>query len=170
VGRVHPQVFVGCATQDLAVAEAVQQKLEYDAEVEIWNEGTFVPSIAALNSLMAKTKSVDFAVLIATGTDKLTRTITQQTGIERSVEVDEILPIPRDNVLFELGLFMGAIGQDRTFLMIDRAITDLKLPTDLSGITHLDFDGTKTNLQSAVGSACTTIKNRIQELGRRTDG
>lgn len=42
---------------------------------------------------------------------------------------------PRDNVIFELGLFMGAIGRDRTYLLTSSK--EMKIPSDLDGITRL---------------------------------
>lgn len=44
---------------------------------------------------------------------------------------DETKPAPRDNVLFESGLFMGVLGRERVFLVYDQAV-GLKIPSDLA--------------------------------------
>jgi hypothetical protein len=46
---------------------------------------------------------------------------------------DETKPAPRENVLFEHGLFMGVLGRERVFLVYDQAV-GLKIPSDLAGI------------------------------------
>jgi predicted nucleotide-binding protein len=99
---------------------------------------------------------VDFAILVVTARDTLST---------RS----KVLQVGRDNVLFEFGLFLGALGSERAFLLVDRA-SPAVLPTDLGGITPLDFDSRKTNSQSAVGAACTTIQSRMAVLGLRGAG
>lgn len=73
----------------------------------------------------------------------------------------------RDNVIFELGLFAGVQGQERTFLLAPRG-TDLGLPTDLGGMTALDWDPRKSNLESALGAACTRLKATMRSLGLRS--
>lgn len=46
--------------------------------------------------------------------------------------------VARDNVLFELGLFMGALGRGRTFgVKCSHCVLDL--PTDLHGVTWIEF-------------------------------
>lgn len=149
----YPVVFVGSATEDLPFAQAVQQQLDHHGEIELWTEGAFVPSVGALPSLLDAAKRVDFAVMIVTALDTLS---TRKT----------VLQVGRDNVLFEFGLFLGALGPERAFLLVDRAARAV-LPTDLGGITPLNFDSRKTNRQSAVGAACTTIQSRMAVLGMR---
>ena len=76
---------------------------------------------------------------------------------------------PRDNVLLELGMFIGALGRIRTFALFDRS-ADIKLPSDLAGVTLANYqphsDG---NLQAALGAAATLIKGAIQQHGKRRD-
>jgi hypothetical protein len=70
---------------------------------------------------------------------------------------------PRDNVLFELGLLMGHLGRDRTLIVSERG-AELKLPSDLDGITRITFRR-RDNLAAAVSPACTKLTKRIRELG-----
>lgn len=49
---------------------------------------------------------------------------------------------PRDNVIFEHGLFSGKLGRTKSIII---KYGNVELPTDLSGITYIDFsDGKKT--------------------------
>jgi predicted nucleotide-binding protein len=65
--------------------------------------------------------------------------------------------IPRVNVVFELGLFMGALGRERVFMVV-QAGTDL--PTDLAGIAPAQFntDDDHINLVSALGPTTTMLE------------
>jgi predicted nucleotide-binding protein len=152
-GRL-PVLFVGSAVEDIPVAEAIQVQLDYVAEVELWREGTFVPSGFALASLLDSARRVDFALMIASPVDS---TVTRGTN----------RPVARDNVIFELGLFAGVLGRERSFLLTPRG-TDLRLPTDLGGMTPLDWDPRKLNMESAVGAACTRLKAAMSSLGLRS--
>lgn len=86
------------------MARMVQLELDHDAEVEIWSQGVFGLSQGTLASLVAAVDRFDFAALVLTGDD-----LTVTRGAERVTA--------RDNVVFELGLFMGGLGVDRTFLV-----------------------------------------------------
>jgi len=62
---------------------------------------------------------------------------------------------------------LGSLGRKRTFAVYDRT-ADLKLPSDLAGVTIADYQTQSTgNLRAALGAACTSIKNVVSELGRR---
>lgn len=83
--------------------------------------------------------------------------------LSRGVEV----PAVRDNVLFELGLFVGGLGRDRTFMVYDRT-NQSHLPTDLAGITATTYAPHGSgNLQAALGAACTKIQNVVERSGIR---
>ncbi|BCB79993.1 hypothetical protein GCM10022251_08250 [Phytohabitans flavus] len=82
--------------------------------------------------------------------------------IERGVEH----PAPRDNVIFELGLFMGRIGPSRTFFLYDAARAP-KRPTDVIGVTGLSYRQRDPGSIHAGDLATTAgkIKRRARELG-----
>ena len=78
-------------------------------------------------------------------------------------------PVVRDNVLFELGMFMGYLGLQRTFLLIGKDASDLHLPTDLKGITYGTYDTNRRDREwrQATGPFCTEVRRKIESEGLR---
>ena len=70
----------------------------------------------------------------------------------------------RDNVIFELGLFMGRLGRGRTFVLVPNGV-DLHIPSDLVGWNTVQYDSTRKNTVAAVGSACNQIRSVIKDQG-----
>jgi predicted nucleotide-binding protein len=150
-----PRLFIGSSVEGLRVAEALQLNLEYSAEVTLWSQGVFGLSLGTLEGLVGDAESFDFAILVLTPDDVTTKR--NQPG-----------NTPRDNVLFELGLFMGALGRERTFIVHPRDVT-MDLPSDLAGVTCATFERNRQdgNMQAAVGGPSTKVKETIGKLGRR---
>jgi len=147
-------VFLGSSTEGLRIARVIQVLLDQACEVTIWNQGIFGPSQVTLEALVNALDRFDFAVLVLTSDD-----------LAMSHEISA--PIPRDNVLFELGLFMGGLGRNRTFIVYDRT-ANLKLPSDLAGVSALTFEPHSSgNLESALGAAATRIEDQVVRLGFR---
>jgi len=140
------KIFVGSSLEGLPVARAIQEELGRDASVTIWDQGVFGLGQSALVSLIAALRNFDCAILIFRADDRV-------------VSRDSAIPAARDNVLFELGLFMGQLGPQRTLVVYDRA-NPAKIISDLSGITFATYDGTD-DLRSSVGSACNLIRQEI---------
>jgi len=65
---------------------------------------------------------------------------------------------PRDNVMLELGLFSGSLGQERAIMLVDND-SDLKLPSDLNGITQLRFSDDKS-LNDKINEISTIIDTK----------
>jgi len=145
-----PSMFIGSSTEGLPVAEQIQLGLEHSVECTIWSQGVFGLSTGSLESLVTASRHYDFATLVLTPDDLVHKR--GKTGSS-----------PRDNVIFELGLFMGALGRERTFIVYCRN-ESLDLPSDLAGITPATYakrsDG---NLQAALGPVCTLLKHAIQK-------
>ncbi|WP_227006191.1 TIR domain-containing protein [Rufibacter latericius] len=97
--------------------------------------------------------SVDFAVFIFSPDDLL-------------MIREEQKKVVRDNVIFELGLFIGTIGKERCYIVKPRGV-ELHLPTDLLGMTTADYEPNRSDndLTSAVNVACTKIKREVERLG-----
>jgi predicted nucleotide-binding protein len=151
-----PVVFIGSSREGLTVATAVQRALTApDIRVEIWAKGVFRPSRTTIEDLEDQAKRADFAVLVASPDDMVT---SRGAGT----------PAPRDNVLLELGLFMGALTRGRTFLLWPQGKA-LKLPSDLLGVTTLRYGmaSRSSRGRNDVSDACREIQAQIRHAGPR---
>jgi predicted nucleotide-binding protein len=146
----RPRVFIGCSVPGLSVAQALQLLLEYSANCQVWNQSVMNLSTSTLENLINALHDFEFAIFALTPDDQ-----TQQR--------DRFGMTPRDNVIFELGLFIGYLGPKRTFMVRPRGV-DLLLPTDLLSIEAADYDSEDDNLVSALGTAATRIKLAIDKV------
>src|SRR5262249_18496020 len=73
---------------------------------------------------------------------------------------------PRDNILFELGLFVGALGRGRTFIIHakDAAMTHSLDFAGLNPITFAPRPG--QDREAALAPACTLLRSSIQSTYR----
>lgn len=149
---MRPKIFIGSSSEGIRIAQAVQVLLDKSCEVTVWSQGVFGLNQGTLESLVLALEKFDFAVLVLTPDDMITsRENTSQS--------------PRDNVLFELGLFVGGLGRDRTFITYDRS-KQIKIPSDLAGITCATFqEHSDGNLISSLGASTFLIQNEIDRLG-----
>ena len=147
-------IFIGSSSEGLEVARALEFQLREDAEVTVWTDGVFAPSMSTLESLVNALDRFDFAALILTPDDLV-------------VSRDSSCLAPRDNMMLELGLFMGRLGRSRTFMVASQD-SRLRLPSDLAGVTlvHFSPDRQDRNIRSALGPAATLIRQAIRDLGR----
>jgi hypothetical protein len=78
--------------------------------------------------------------------------------------------IVRDNVLFELGLFLGQLGRKRCFILVPEGETDLRMAPDLAGIIPGTYETGRRDgsWQSATGPACNSIREAIIRVGPRS--
>jgi len=148
-----PRIFIASSIESLSIAEAVNVNLDHEFEVTIWKNGTFKLSSTTIEDLVEKSSSVDFALFIFAPDDIAT--------IKNRSE-----HIVRDNVLFEMGLFIGAIGKERSFILKPRD-EEMHLPTDLLGTTPADYDAKRSDgdLVSATNRACSLIKAEVNRIG-----
>jgi predicted nucleotide-binding protein len=140
--KEKPRVFIGCSVEGLQVAKVIQLLLHHNAKPVIWSQGVFGLSSGTLETLVSESKSYQFAILVLSADDIL-------------VKRGETTMAARDNVLFELGLFMGALGPEHTFIVCSRG---LALPSDLGGITPVYYELDDPNLQASLGPVCTRLE------------
>jgi hypothetical protein len=154
VPRVRPAVFIGSSSEGEEVAECLQAALEQFSESTVWSQGVFGLGETAIGTLVRTTQGFDFAVLVLTGDD-----IVEKRGkVSRSA---------RDNVIFEAGLFLGALGLERTFLVMCRD-DHPNLPSDLAGVTSAFYNRRKDgNTRAAINPAALQIRNAMSTAGAK---
>lgn len=150
---MKPKIFIGSSVEGLNVAYAIQQNLTHNAESTVWDQGVFELSKTTIESLNAIVNSVDFAILVFSPDDEI-------------VMRGEATSVVRDNVLFELGLFIGKLGRERVFFVVPEG-SDMRIPTDLVGVTpgHYDPKREDKSYQAATGAVCNQIRNQIKAVG-----
>ena len=120
---MKPRVFLGSSGQQEKLLQALIRGLQDIADVEPWTT-VFNPGVSTLDRLVELTREVDFAAFVFAQDDWTTK------GASPDAASGEASP--RDNVVFEAGLFGGALGIRRTFIL---HANGAKLPTDLLGLT-----------------------------------
>ncbi len=146
---MRPRIFIGSSTERLDIAYAIQENLDRDGQVTVWTQGIFKLSTSSLDSLISSLDKFDFAIFVFHPDD-----VTQI----RNTNYDTV----RDNLIFELGLFIGRIGKERVFFLVPRTIERLHLPTDLLGITPGTYNNDREdgNLLASLAPFC----NRVREI------
>ena len=156
---MKPTLFIGSSNARLPIAYGLKQVLTDCADVTVWDEAhEFEMNESLLDGLIKAGEMYDFALLVF-GQDDST-----MMGGERTLTV-------RDNVLFELGLFMGQMGRDRAFWLRPRGSKAPHVSSDLRGIMHLEFDEPElTDAESILSSLAETrdkVYRQISRLGVR---
>ena len=73
---------------------------------------------------------------------------------------DSFFETPRDNVMFEYGLFLGRVGNQRAFVIKDKKV---KILSDLLGITLADYETDDT------GQATHSLEVTLEQLKKKID-
>lgn len=146
------KMFIGSSFEGLEIAKIVKSAIERQCgdwiEINLWNGGdVFTLNTGTLESLIKATLQYDYAVLVATNDD-----IVESRGNQKSSA--------RDNVVFEAGLFMGSLGNNRTFIVADKAIN---LPSDFNGTTVCHYF---QNENDSIDNACSSIINGLNNTRR----
>lgn len=122
-----PRVFIISSVESIDIARKIAVEFDHDnIEMIIWNDqGIFKSGNYTLEDLQEAVENSDFGLAILHPDDVL-----------RSREEEHL--VARDNVIFELGLFMGVLTRTRTYLAIPRD-EKLKLASDLVGLNPLEY-------------------------------
>lgn len=149
---MRPRMFIGSSGEGSQIALAIQANLP-GVDCTCWFHGAFSIASSTLDDLINLTTTSDFATFVFTPDD-----LTASRGGS--------LNSPRDNVVYELGLFSGAIGKARCFIALPSS-TPLKLPTDLAGVTYGKYDDTRSdqNHRAALGTVCYDISEVVKKHG-----
>lgn len=129
-----PRIFLGSSGKQEKLLQALTRGLGEIAQVEPWTT-VFNPGTSTLERLLELTRQVDFAAFVFAQDDWTT------SSKAPSAEPGPGQASPRDNVVFEAGLFGGVLGMRRTFIL---HASGAKLPTDLLGLTCVRYPGEMT--------------------------
>lgn len=148
-----PKLFIGSSVEGLEVAYAIQSELEHDSEPTVWSQGVFNLTQSTLSDLLSVLDTYDAAIFVMSPDD-----VVKMRGQEQTVT--------RDNVLFELGMFIGRLGPDKTFMVKPRNSQDFHVPTDLLGLTPGVYDNERSdgNLQAALGPFCFQVRKQLAQM------
>jgi Predicted nucleotide-binding protein containing TIR-like domain len=151
-----PRIFLGSSGKQEKLLQALTRGLSDIARVEPWTT-SFNPGTSTLERLLELTREVDFAAFVFAQDDWTT------ASPSASSEPQSGQASPRDNVVFEAGLFGGVLGMRRTFIL---HASGAKLPTDLLGLTCVRYAGAMTSSETKAINQ--KIRNAIENEGRVT--
>lgn len=149
-----PRIFLGSSGKQEKLIQALTRGLGEIAEVEPWTT-VFNPGVSTLERLLELTREVDFAAFVFAADDWTTSSAASApdaAGGQAS---------PRDNVVFEAGLFGGVLGMRRTFILHAHGA---KLPTDLLGLTSIRYDGAMSAAEMRAVNQ--KLRKAIEDEGR----
>jgi len=143
------KMFIGSSSEGLIIAKKLKKVLEVKfpdfLDCNLWTDGKiFTLNNGTLDSLVIASRKFDYGILLATADD-----------IRKSRKVRA--HIPRDNVMFEMGMFIGSLGLSRAFLLVEKSAV---LPTDYNGVTIAFFEkDVPKSLEKAIGRIIAMIEN-----------
>lgn len=144
---IKRKLFIGSSNEGKNIAERVKgiinKKFDW-LEAVMWSDDdskVFQLNSGTLDSLVKASRKFDYGILIATNDDT-----TNSRGKEQKS--------PRDNVIFEMGLFLGSLGFSRAFLLIEK---NGKLLSDFNGVTIPRFENNSKSIKKAIDSICEDI-------------
>jgi len=150
---MKPRIFLGSSGKQARLVQALTRGLAEVAEVEPWTT-VFNPGVSTLDRLVELSQEVDFAAFVFAQDDWTSNPLDTTAQGQAS---------PRDNVVFEAGLFGGALGMRRTFILHSKGA---KLPTDLLGMTAVRYP---ENLTPAdMREVNQRLRKAIEDEGRLT--
>lgn len=155
------KVFIGSSLEHIKYAEAVQLSFDNDEIFDpvCWTQGVFSPSNYTLEDLMVQLGEASFGIFVLAPDDLVRIREKDYTTV-------------RDNVIFEMGLFFGALGRKRTFFIVPKDTeSPFRIPSDLTGLNYVSYAigvSTKETDQHIRG-ACVRIIRKMEDEIRNSD-
>ena len=152
---MKPSLFVGSSVESVLIAEAVQRNLQHVADVTPWNQVGFLLNKPILDTLLKEVHRHDYAVFVFASDDGVR--LRKRTLLANS-----------SNVMFELGMFISALGPERCFFLVPRIEKPFRIPTNLAGITPAYYDPNSHggDVSRYVGAACAEVAETIRRSSR----
>ena len=157
--EVGERIFIACTVKKVPVAEKLQVFLSTEYRCRLWIAETFKSGKSALESLLKEIGIADYAVILLTADDD--RVLSGGAAADK---------VPRDNLIFEAGLFVAALGRDRVALCVEDP-PGVKLPSDLNGQNPIFFsiegDPNAYNFQHVMSGVAGLVKAQFERERRR---
>ena len=147
------RIFIGSSKEGLLVADYIKSFFSRDYDCYLWTDDVFKENDSFMETLLREASLFDFAFMVFSKDD-----LAEVRG--------ELFETPRDNVLFEFGLFIGRVGVDRAFVIREKGS---KIPSDLFGITQTEYSKKEDNSIDTVAleNALARLKNIVDENDKR---
>ncbi|MEM6768125.1 MAG: nucleotide-binding protein [Bacteroidota bacterium] len=145
------RIFIGSSKEGLPIANAIADNLSQESDKFLprtWDKGIFKLSKSLLENLFQILQEVEFGIFVFTPDDL-------------SLIRGKVTPTVRDNVIFEMGLFMGSLGQERVFFVKPRG-DKLDALSDLSGLVYGEYNPKDKKLKPALSGFCNQVSEAIQ--------
>ena len=153
---MKPRVFIGSSSEGLEVAGLVKSFLSPAYDCVVWNEDVFKANDNFLETLLKAASLFDFGIMVFSSDDE-------------TIVRHKMFDTPRDNVMFEFGLFLGRVGRERAFVIQEEGC---HLPSDLLGITIpsykkiIDALGKKQIVLDSLEGILVKVKKRMDDSVR----
>lgn len=142
---LKPNIFIGSSLAGYESAKKVKECLSIIGDCYLWkDDAAWETNVSTFDNLLKMASYFDFGVFVATADDL-------------TLMNDNIVIEPRDNVILEMALFLGALGKDKSFLLVEKGI---KLPSDFNGIYMPRFDAGDN---ATIENACQEFSGKIEE-------
>jgi predicted nucleotide-binding protein len=154
------KVFIGSTEENKSALDALIELLG-SRDIETIR-GELDPGRMILNELIKIARQVHFAIFILSPDD--------------SIEMrKQLFVTPRDNLIFEAGLFMSSLGSERVILLVPSSVDPLRLPSDFAGLTYVKYDTGGNPLQKldtvklrqSLNAPASAIAMVVRKLGPR---
>lgn len=150
---MKPRVFIGSSTEALDIAYTLQENLEFDSNPTVWTQGIFELSSNSLDDLLNALNNFDYGIFVF--------------KLDDIVQIrNEKLNTVRDNIIFELGLFIGKLGKQRVFFVLPESATNFHLPTDLLRVSPGKYNDLREdkNIKAALGPFCNQVRTKFKKF------
>lgn len=152
------RTFLGSSSEAYdRIARPLRLKLQQEAsrrkfplQVMSWQDNAiFRNSEHPLEALLRELKASEFGIFIFARDDAINLRDVEQLS-------------PRDNVIFEAGMFISDLNRDRVFIVVER---DARVLSDYKGLQYLEFNACS---EADISASCEDIsKQIIDEMVRK---
>lgn len=152
-GQAKPRMWIASSTEGVRFAESILVILADTVLSTLWRYGTFDPGQYPVDAIQRMANESNYGTFILTPDDTAT------------VRASEVV-IPRDNVLLELGMFLTRLGRESCFIVTPNDVSNLRLPSDLRGVTEIRYSHSDLSLSRAAvaTNVAAQIRDAIEKL------